>query len=120
LQIARSKSVQQNNSTTTTARLRTRPYRFGDFQRDGQITFYNQGARANFLSSIQPISTRQRSVELNKVHNNFQGDAITFLSEIRPEDFNAPRKLWEKVFDDGAKERFISNISSTSSKTALL
>jgi catalase len=42
------------------------------------------------------------------------------LSEIRPEDFNAPRKLWEKVFDDGAKERFISNISSTSSKTALL
>jgi catalase len=48
---------------------------------------------------------------LNKVHNHFQGDAITFLSEIRPEDFNAPRKLWEKVFDDGAKERFISNIS---------
>jgi catalase len=87
------------------------PYRFGNFQRDGQMAFYNQGARPNYLSSIQPIQFRDRSVELNKVHNHFQGNAITFLSEIRPEDFNAPRKLWVKVFDDGAKERFISNIS---------
>merc|ERR1712059_231183 len=39
------------------------------------------------------------------------GEAVTFLSEIRPEDFNAPRNLWEKVFDDGAKERFINNVS---------
>lgn len=36
---------------------------------------------------------------------------MTFLSEIRPEDFNAPRALWEKVFDEDAKKRFISNIS---------
>merc|ERR1712080_800448 len=32
-------------------------------------------------------------------------------SEIRPEDFNAPRALWERVWDEGARERFISNIS---------
>jgi len=86
-------------------------YRMGNFQRDGNMAFYNQGARPNYLSSIQPISFKERTVDLDKLHGNFTGEAITFLSEIRPEDFNAPRKLWEKVFDDGAKERFIKNIS---------
>lgn len=87
------------------------PYKFGNFQRDGQMAFYNQGARSNYLSSISPINLKKRSVNLETIHGNFTGDAVTFLSEIRPEDFNAPRKLWEKVFDDGARERFISNIS---------
>jgi catalase len=87
------------------------PYKWGNFQRDGQMAFFNQGSRSNYLSSIDPISFKKRSVNLDNVHGNFTGDAITFLSEIRPEDFNAPRKLWEKVFDDGAKERFISNIT---------
>jgi len=86
-------------------------YRMGNFQRDGNMAFYNQGARPNYLSSIQPISFKERTVDLDKLHGKFTGEAITFLSEIRPEDFNAPRKLWEKVFDDGAKERFIKNIS---------
>jgi catalase len=82
-----------------------------NFQRDGQMAFYNQGSRPNYLSSIEPISFRERSVNLDKIHGHFTGKAVTFLSEIRPEDFNAPRALWEKVFDDGARERFISNIS---------
>jgi catalase len=87
------------------------PYRTGNFQRDGNMAFYNQGARPNYLSSIQPIQFKERTVDLNKLHGYFTGEAVTFLSEIKPEDFNAPRALWEKVFDDGAKERFIKNIS---------
>jgi catalase len=87
------------------------PYRLANFQRDGNMAFNNQGSRPAYLSSIQPIQFRERSVDLNKVHGNFSGKAITYLSEIRPEDFNAPRALWEKVWDDGAKERFIKNIS---------
>jgi catalase len=86
-------------------------YRMGNFQRDGNMAFYNQGARPNYLSSIQPISFKERTVDLDKLHGNFTGEAITFLSEIRPEDFNAPRTLWEKVFDEDAKKRWISNIS---------
>ncbi|GAB7343362.1 hypothetical protein MBLNU457_1405t1 [Dothideomycetes sp. NU457] len=86
-------------------------YRHGNFQRDGNMAFYNQGSRPNYLSSIEPIQFRGRSVDLDKTHGHFSGEAITFLSEIRPEDFNAPRTLWEKVFDDGAKERFINNVS---------
>lgn len=86
-------------------------YRMGNFQRDGQMAFYNQGSRPNYLSSIEPMRFRERTVNLDKVHGIFTGQAVTFLSEIRPEDFNAPRALWERVFDGGAKERFISNVS---------
>ena len=86
-------------------------YHMANFQRDGNMAFYNQGSRPNYLSSIEPISFRERTVNLDKTHGHFIGNAITFLSEIRPEDFNAPRALWENVWDEGARERFIKNIS---------
>lgn len=86
-------------------------YHFGNFQRDGFMAFFNQGARPSYLSSIDPIQFRNRTVDLDKTHAHFTANAISFLSEIRPEDFNAPRNLWVKVFDDGAKERFISNVA---------
>lgn len=75
------------------------------------MAFYNQGSRPNYLSSIEPISFRTRSVNLDTTHSDFTGKAISFLSEIRPEDFVQPRALWERVFDDGAKDRFISNVA---------
>jgi len=87
------------------------PYRMANFQRDGQMAFYNQGARVGYLSSIQPIQFRNRTVDLSKTHGNFSGNAITFLSSIRKEDFRFPRALWEKVFDDGERGRFIDTVS---------
>lgn len=86
-------------------------YRIANFQRDGNMAFYNQGSRPAYLSSIQPIGTKKRSVNLDEVHGNFTGTAVSFLSEIRPEDFVAPRALYEKVWDDAARERFINNVS---------
>ena len=58
-----------------------------------------------------PAYMERRAVDLNKVHGSFIGEAVSFLSEIRPEDFNGPRALWENVWDEGARERFVSNIS---------
>lgn len=86
-------------------------FKYGNFQRDGQMAFYNQGARPNYLSSIDPIQFKPRAVDLNKTHGYFVGQAISFMSEIRPEDFNAPRALWQKVFDEPARERFINNVA---------
>ncbi|KAK1835767.1 catalase-like domain-containing protein [Podospora conica] len=86
------------------------------FQRDGNMAFFNQGARPNYLSSIEPIRFRERTVDLSKTHGHFIGEAITFLSEIRPEDFNGPRALWQKVWDEPARQRFVSN---TAGKMAL-
>jgi catalase len=87
------------------------PYRVANFQRDGPMAFYNQGSRPNYLSSIDPIKFRERHMDVDNVHGHFTAESISFLSEIREEDFRAPRNLWEKVFDDGAKERFINNVS---------
>ncbi|KAK0103825.1 hypothetical protein ONS95_005824 [Cadophora gregata] len=67
--------------------------------------------RSNYISSIEPIEFKERQVELDRMHAHFASNAVTFLSEIRHEDFSAPRKLWEKVFDDKAKERVTSNMS---------
>jgi catalase len=86
-------------------------YRMANFQRDGSMAFFNQGSRPNYISSIEPIHFRERTVNLDKLHGHFTGNAVTFLSEIREEDFKAPRKLWENVFDEKAKERFINNVS---------
>jgi catalase len=86
-------------------------FKTGDFQRDGRMAFYNQSARPNHLSSIEPFQFRERTVNLDKTHGHFVGKAVIFLSEIRPEDFNAPRALWEKVFDDAAKARFTNNVA---------
>jgi len=87
-------------------------YHFANFQRDGAMAFYNQGDRPNYLSSIQPIGFKEDNlVDLDKTHGHFTTQSVAFLSEIRPEDFNAPRALWEKVFDDDAKERFVNNVS---------
>lgn len=86
-------------------------YKMGNFQRDGNMAIFNQGARPNYLSSIDPIKFRARTVDLDKTHAHFTGQAITFMSEIRPEDFNAPRALWQKVWDEPARERFINNVA---------
>ena len=81
---------------------------FSCFMSEGRIGLddhsglHGPGAGRNWVRS---------SVDLDKTHSQFVGNAITFLSEIRAEDFNAPRALWEKVWDDGAKERFIGNVS---------
>ncbi|KAI1122010.1 catalase-like domain-containing protein [Nemania abortiva] len=64
-----------------------------------------------YLSSIDSIRFQRRKVDLDKTHGHSIGQAASFLSEIRPEDFRAPRALWQKVFDEPARERFISNVA---------
>lgn len=86
-------------------------FKFGNFQRDGPMAFYNQGARPNYISTSDPIRMAPRKMDMDRTHAHFVGEAITFLSEIRPEDFNGPRALWQKVFDEPARERFINNVS---------
>jgi len=83
----------------------------GNFQRDGQMAFYNQGSRPNYLSSINPIQLNKRSVNIDSVHAEYTGNAIAYLSTIMKEDFDQPRDFWTRVLDDGARERLTDNIS---------
>ncbi|KAK6355634.1 hypothetical protein TWF718_000028 [Orbilia javanica] len=75
------------------------------------MAFHNQGGRSNYLSSIEPVQFKPPAVDIDKTHGHFIGNAVSYLSSIRPEDFNAPRALWERVFDEGARQRFVKNIS---------
>ncbi|KAK1925960.1 catalase-like domain-containing protein [Papiliotrema laurentii] len=86
-------------------------YPTANFQRDGQMAFLNQGARPAYLSSIDPVQFKPSAYDLNKVHGAFIGEAVSYLSEIRPEDFNAPRNLWEKVFSEESRARFVKTAS---------
>ncbi|TGJ82727.1 hypothetical protein E0Z10_g6059 [Xylaria hypoxylon] len=86
-------------------------YQFGNFQCDGPMAFYNPSARPNYLSSIDLIQFERRKVDLDKIHGYFIGQAGSFLSEIRPKDFKAPRALRQKVFDEPAREQLIGNVS---------
>ncbi|CAK9783910.1 catalase-domain-containing protein [Cutaneotrichosporon oleaginosum] len=86
-------------------------YPMGNFQRDGAMAFFNQGGRTNFLSTTDPIQFQPRKVNADKVHADFVSNAVVFLSTIRPEDFNAPRALWEKVFNEEMRERLVMNMS---------
>ncbi|GAA5970580.1 hypothetical protein JCM11641_007360 [Rhodosporidiobolus odoratus] len=81
-----------------------------NFQRDGFMAFNNQGNRPNYASSIQPLNYVKNPYEMSE-HEQFVGGAIADLSIVTEDDFVQPRALWQKVFDDGQRERFISNIA---------
>jgi hypothetical protein len=66
-------------------------YRMPNFKRDGNTAFFNQGSLPNYISSIEPISFRERTVSLDRLHGSFTGDAITSLSEIREERLQRPQ-----------------------------
>ena len=83
----------------------------GNFQRDGSMAFYNQGARPNYLSSIDTVALGKREVNIDTVHAEYSGNAILALTTIKKEDFDQPRDFWLRVLDDGARERLTDNIS---------
>ncbi|KAH9816229.1 catalase-like domain-containing protein [Melampsora americana] len=81
-----------------------------NFQRDGPMALDdNQGNRPNYKSTIKPLNYPKRPY--NMEHEVFIGHAMADLSEVTELDFEPARALWSKVFDDGAKERFVKNVS---------
>ncbi|EPQ32055.1 uncharacterized protein PFL1_00253 [Pseudozyma flocculosa PF-1] len=82
-----------------------------NFQRDGGMAFYNQGPRPNYISSLAPPKFLQRTVDLDAVHGDYEGNAISFLSGVSEEDFVQPRELWRKVFSEEDRQNTIKNIS---------
>ncbi|KZT34387.1 catalase [Sistotremastrum suecicum HHB10207 ss-3] len=81
-----------------------------NFQRDGSATFVSQGNRPNYKSSNQPLSYIPRTATQAK-HEIWLGQAAAELSSVTELDFEQARTLWNKVFDDGARERLVKNVS---------
>ncbi|KAK4702110.1 catalase, partial [Phenoliferia sp. Uapishka_3] len=81
-----------------------------NFQRDGFMAFNNQGSRPNYQSSIQPLTYRPAPYTTSK-HEQFLGAATADLSFVTELDFEQPRDLWTRVYDEAAKTRFVNNIT---------
>ncbi|RDB26839.1 Catalase [Hypsizygus marmoreus] len=91
-----------------------------NFQRDGQGTFVSQGSRPNYQSTIQPLTYAARKatlecsvrdVERELKHENFIGSAYRDLSEITELDFEQPRTLYSKVWNDAEREAYVQNVA---------
>ncbi|PFH51648.1 hypothetical protein AMATHDRAFT_2920 [Amanita thiersii Skay4041] len=92
-----------------------------NFQRDGFMTFVSQGNRPNYQSSIQPLTFAGRKgtlegsandVERLAKHEAWIGSAWRDLSEITELDFEQPRALWSKVWNDQERETYVQNVAS--------
>jgi len=81
-----------------------------NFQRDGFMAINNQGFRPNYQSSIAPLTYKQVPYQSTQ-HEKWLGYAVADLSYITELDFEQPRVLWEKVFDDTQKAHYVSNVS---------
>lgn len=74
------------------------------------MAFYNQGPRPNYQSSIQTLTYKKAKYSGEK-HERFLAAAVMDLSEPTEADFIQPRDLWERVYDDAAKDRFVNNVA---------
>lgn len=80
-----------------------------NFQRDGPMAFDNQGTRPNYQSSLVPLTYKAKPYDIAD-HETWLGAATTDLSFITELDFEQPRALWQKVFDDKQKNALIYNL----------
>ncbi|SCU84298.1 LAFA_0D09208g1_1 [Lachancea sp. 'fantastica'] len=124
------------------------PFLMGNFQRDGPGALYNQNSHPNYISTqykekiqykdlvkdetskdkfvgVVPKSVSDAGVtkqEQERQHEDIINAKINeyfWVTGASPMDFEQPRALYEKVFDDSHKERFINNVVghvSTASK----
>ncbi|KAG5645940.1 hypothetical protein DXG03_004730 [Asterophora parasitica] len=91
-----------------------------NFQRDGPATFVSQGPRPNYVSTIQTLSyavykgaidASVRDLDREAHHENFVGGAYRDLSEVTELDFEQPRALWSKVWNNQQREAYVQNVA---------
>ncbi|KAI4460364.1 catalase [Holotrichia oblita] len=85
------------------------PKRFKNFSRDGKSTFDSQGGAPNYHpNSFGGPETDPRAVALSP-RLRYAGD-VGFYDTGFEDNFTQARALYQRVFDDAARERCIQNI----------
>jgi len=91
-----------------------------NFQRDGAAAYISQGSLPNYPSTDKPldygskkgtIDSGTRDQERQARHEAFVGGAWRDLSFVTELDFEQPRALYSKVWDEKAREAYIHNVS---------
>lgn len=115
------------------------PFKAVNFQRDGPMSYYNFGPEPNYISSLPNQTLKFKNEDNNEVSDKFKGivlDEVTEVSVrkqeqdqirnehivdakinqyyyvygISPLDFEQPRALYEKVYNDEQKKLFVHNV----------
>ncbi|KAM3553690.1 hypothetical protein MY1884_006542 [Beauveria asiatica] len=81
------------------------PHRQYPLRKIGEFTL-NENA-VNYFAEIEQVA-------FNPAH--LPPGIAPSADPIRPEDFNGPKALWRKVFDEDARNRFISNVTAKMEK----
>ncbi|CED85580.1 catalase [Phaffia rhodozyma] len=83
-----------------------------NYLRSGAYTFNaNGGAAPNYPSSLNPLKMANKPYTRESISDAFDGPGVvSFESGSEELDFEQPRALWSKVFDDEAKDHFVSNV----------
>lgn len=85
------------------------PFATSNYQRSGvMVTDANGGSAPNYPSSSEPMKYAKRPYTLAQIADKHEGaGVISTTSEITDLDFEQPRALYERVFDEGARQRLI-------------
>ncbi|SCV05952.1 LANO_0H18800g1_1 [Lachancea nothofagi CBS 11611] len=115
------------------------PFLMGNFQRDGPGALYNQNSYPNYIATQYDEKIKYKNLLDDKAcQNKFTGTVLKedsdaaivqqedfkkhneiinskineyyWVTGCTPLDLEQPRALFEKVYDDAAKERFIHNV----------
>ena len=72
----------------------------------------NQGDRPNYDSSVRPLRYEAKTTTHAMHERAAAGAEIdNLLTQVTDADYEQPRALWERVFDEGAKKRFVHNVA---------
>jgi catalase len=84
---------------------------FNPFHRDGSMAVNgNYGANPNYPSSYRPLT--YKNVNLTNDHEKWVGAAVSFLSEVTPDDYVQAKGLWDVLGrTPGQQENFVHNVS---------
>jgi catalase len=90
-----------------------------NFQRAGAASFVSQGSRPNILTSIPdlnfvgPRGAIDSQIKDNHRHERFDGTAFRDLTFISADDFEQPRDLWLRVWNDEKRQAFVDNVAES-------
>lgn len=84
---------------------------FNPYQRDGQMAVNgNYGANPNYPSSYRNMTYRH--VKPTNEHEKWAGAAVSYLSEVVPEDFVQAKGLWDVLGrQEGQRDNFVHNVA---------
>ncbi|KAF7270927.1 hypothetical protein GWI33_016136 [Rhynchophorus ferrugineus] len=93
------------------------PFKVKTYQRDGFMAINNQGSAPNYHPNSFSGPKTDSSVQALYPKETITGDIYRYDDEVTNDDFEQPRIFYQKVLDEAAKQRLVSNLAGSLSQT---